>query len=159
MKKIQKYCRLLCLLSALSLLFAVSPAAAEEMEDRYQTENRYREDIFTYTVSNNTATITNVDDSRETVIIPEKLGDYPVTALAAGACGGSTTIQKIVIPDSVSEIGSMCFAYSTKLQEITLPSSLKNIENGVFSQCSALHSITIPSGVVSIGKDAFYPAE
>ncbi len=156
MKKIQKYCRLLCLLSAFLLLFAVSPVMAEETEERYQTENRYQEDIFTYTVSNNTATITNVEDSRDTVIIPEKLGDYPVTALAAGACGGSTKIQKIVIPDSVREIGSMCFAYSSKLQEITLPTSLKKIENGVFSQCIALHSITIPSGVASIGKDAFY---
>lgn len=46
-------------------------------------ENVYKEDIFTYTVSGGQATITNVDDVRETVVIPEQLDGKKVVALAA----------------------------------------------------------------------------
>ncbi|MBE5040371.1 leucine-rich repeat protein [Ructibacterium gallinarum] len=121
----------------------------------FAEEETYKEDIFTYTVSNGQATITNVDDSRETVTIPEKLGDCTVTALAGGACGGSSVIQEITLPDTITVIGEMCFAYSTGIRTVHLSAQLQNIEDGAFYQCESLWTITIPSSVQRIGANAF----
>ncbi len=148
MKKIKQYGILflaMVFLSSCSLAFAAS-----------ETQKLQKKDIFTYTVSKNEATITNVDDVRQRVVIPDTLGGFPVTALASGACGGSTTIQEIILPDSVTSIGSMCFAYSTELHYVQLPKNLAVIENGLFSQCIKLRTITIPSSVKRIERDAFY---
>ena len=79
----------------------------------FAEETVYKEDIFTYTVSGGQATITNVDDVRETVVIPEQLDGNTVVALASGACGGSKIIREITLADTITAIGSMCFASST----------------------------------------------
>lgn len=118
-------------------------------------ENVYKEDIFTYTVSGGQATITNVDDVRETVVIPEQLDGKKVVALAAGACGGSKTIREITLADTITTIGSMCFAYSTSITAVTLPAQLKTIEDRAFYQCENLWTIHIPAGAETIGENAF----
>lgn len=113
------------------------------------------EDIYTYTVSNGSATITNIDDTRSVVEIPSKLGGYSVTAIGAGACGGSKTINTVIIADSVVSIGKMCFAYSSGIQSVVLPKQLKTISEGAFYQCENLWTISLPDGITSIGNNAF----
>lgn len=148
MKKIQKYTSIMLVLACLLCLpYFVNADGETEVQ---------KEGIFSYTVSGKNATITNVQDTQETVVIPEKINDYTVTALASGACGGSAVIREVIIPDTVTEIGATCFAYSTGIQSIKLPASLSKIESGTFSQCTALRTIEIPAGIKSIENDAFY---
>ena len=59
------------------------------------------------------------------------------------------------IPEGVTHIGSMAFAYCDKITEIEFPNSLINIDAGAFYECSALTSVYIPEGVRQIGLDAF----
>ncbi len=118
-------------------------------------EEEFKEGIFTYTISGKEAIITNIDDTSESVDIPEKIGEYEVTTLAAGACGGSTNIKSVNIPGTVKCIDNMCFAYSTALREVTLEKGLKSIGVGAFYQCPQLWTITIPDGVEKIGENAF----
>lgn len=115
-----------------------------------------KEDIFTYIVEDGYATITNVDDVKKIVSVPETLGNVPVSTLAGGAFGGSVTIEKVIIPNTVTSIEPMCFSYCTELLEVSLPENLLNIESGVFNHCSKLRTITIPDSVIAIEKDAFY---
>jgi len=60
-----------------------------------------------------------------------------------------------VIPEGVTCIGALAFAYATRLYELVLPQSLVTIEDEAFIGCSALTSITIPRFVSSIGLGIF----
>ena len=62
-------------------------------------------------------------------------------------------IEKLVIPEGVTEIGSNAFLGSS-LKEVVLPSTLKKIDSGAFRQ-TQLTSITLPEGVTEIGSNAF----
>ncbi len=65
------------------------------------------------------------------------------------------SIKKVIIPDSVTDIGYGAFCEFESLEDITLPNGITNIGCSAFSSCSRLESITIPDSVTSIGKLAF----
>lgn len=69
----------------------------------------------------------------------------------------STMIERIILPDSVTEIGTNAFTGSTRLKEVltTQNSKLEKIGNGAFSGCSSLKSIDLKN-IKEIGKQAFY---
>ncbi len=64
-----------------------------------------------------------------------------------------TGLEKLVIPEGVTEIGSYAFSGSS-LKEVVLPSTLKKIGTGAF-QRTQLTSITLPEGLTEIGSNAF----
>jgi len=89
----------------------------------------------------------------------------------------STSIESMVIPSNVLEIGSATLKYSQvksvvinaqitrlensvfgtchKLTSVALPKTLTEIGNYTFSGCESLEEIVIPEGVRSIGESAF----
>ncbi len=121
----------------------------------YAADTTLKSDIFSYTISGETVTITGVDDVRAEVVVPDTIDGYPVTAIADGAFGGSSVIMNIYIPDSVTTIGSMCFAYSTSIRTVRLSRSLTTISEGMFYQCDGLIGVSIPYGITSIESRAF----
>ena len=64
-------------------------------------------------------------------------------------------IKYLVIPNSVTSIGSRTFYGCSGLTEVTIPNSVKSIGACAFIECSGLTSITIPNSVTSIGNEAF----
>ena len=62
----------------------------------------------------------------------------------------------IVIPDSVTSIGSYAFYGYTSLTSVTIPDSVKSIGASAFYNCTSISSVTIPDSVKSIGNSAFY---
>lgn len=68
-------------------------------------------------------------------------------------CG--CNLKKIIIPNSVTSIGSSAFAGCSDLTSVTIGNSVTNIESSVFSSCSSLESVTIGAGVQSIGSNMF----
>ena len=76
-----------------------------------------------------------------------ELGNY--------CCNDWTTLQSIVIPESVTSIGSSAFDKCSSLQSIVIPESVTSIGSSAFRDCSSLQSIVIPEGVTSIGDYAF----
>ena len=68
----------------------------------------------------------------------------------------NTEITDLVIPNSVTSIGSCAFCGCSGLTSITIPNSVTSIGSSAFSGCSGLTSITIPNSVTSIGSYAFH---
>ena len=62
----------------------------------------------------------------------------------------------LVIPDSVTSIGTNTFRNCTGLTSVTIPDSVTSIDSSAFYNCSGLTSVTIPDSVMSIGSSAFY---
>lgn len=67
-----------------------------------------------------------------------------------------TSITEIVLPDSVTNVGTGCFLGCSKLSKVTLSQSLLNVSSMLFQDCQALTSIIVPDSVTSIGRGAFY---
>lgn len=65
-------------------------------------------------------------------------------------------LTSVIIPDSVSTIGSGAF-YNTSISKINIPDRLKSIAKETFYKTN-ISTITIPDQVTYIGKDAF-PSE
>ena len=100
------------------------------------------EGIYTYTVSNGEATITDCDTSASgEILIPDTLGGYPVTNIGSRAFYNCGSLTSITIPDSTTNIGDYAFSYCKNLTSITLPDSLISIGYGTFSGCSNLTDI------------------
>lgn len=68
-------------------------------------------------------------------------------------CSGLTSV---IIPNSVTSIGSNAFDQCTSLTSVSIPNSVTSIGDNAFLNCNQLTSITIPNSVTSIGSQAFY---
>ena len=114
------------------------------------------EGYYTYTVVNDESTITDVDESISgDIIIPTKLGGYPVTSIGEGAFYECESLSNVTIPWSVLTIEDYAFSGCISLEGITIPDSVTSIGNSAFAVCESLASITIPDSVKIIGKRTF----
>lgn len=102
-----------------------------------------------------TATFRKYGGRGEELIIADTIEGVPVVGIQKKACYGRSTLKRIVIPESVTSIGTKAFSGCSSLEEITIPNNVTVIEEGTFSSCRSLTSITIHGGVKSIGDYAF----
>jgi hypothetical protein len=108
---------------------------------------------FTYTITNETVTITRYNGPGGSVTIPDAIMGMPVTSI--GSYAFTTTIAtSVTIPSSVTSIGEHAFD-SSSVSGITIGNNVNNIGNYAFASCIQLTSITIPNSVTNIGSYAF----
>lgn len=87
---------------------------------------------------------------KTSVIIPDT-----VTSIGTGAFSNCKLLSSLNIPDSVKSIGESAFYNCSGLTSLTIPDSVTSIERSAFRRCSALTSLIIPDSVTSIGGTAF----
>jgi hypothetical protein len=103
-----------------------------------------------------------------------------ITAIPAHAMEGATKLTEVVIPNSVSTIGTYAFAETgftgftipdhitsigdqvfynaTKLTNVTWTASVTVIPEDAFSGCTALETIVLPETLLTIKSEAFETA-
>ena len=69
---------------------------------------------------------------------------------------GSRFIERIVIEEGITEIGSAAFADCYYLRNVDIPESVCRIGEAAFAKCDNLYSIRIPEGVKTIRSRTFY---
>lgn len=95
---------------------------------------------WTYTVSDGKATIDGKDSCEPA--IPD-------------SCSGAITIPPTLGGYPVSGIGDYAFVYCGFIERVTIPDSVTNIGDYAFLGCRSLSCVTVGSGVKKIGKCAF----
>ena len=69
-----------------------------------------------------------------------------------------SSLQSIILPKSVTEIGHCAFKGCTGLTSVEIPNSVTEIGSSAFEGCTGLTSITIPSKVTSlVTQGSLYP--
>ena len=96
-------------------------------------------------------------------MIPATYEGKPVTQIAAQGFGTSdastkaacTALERITLPDSITEIGAYAFAGCISLKSIQLPQNVTVLQHGAFLDCTALAKLTLPAGLLRIGNAVF----
>lgn len=91
--------------------------------------------------------IANFKTYTKELVIPEGV-------VAVGSVYGYD-LEKLKVPETVTQIGEDFCGGNTKLNSVVLPSKLETIPKYAFVNCSSIEGITIPEGVKSIGTSAF----
>ena len=113
---------------------------------------------WTYSVSDNQATITGYSGAGGAVDIPAVMNEISVVRVGQYSSifgDGNSTVTSVTIPNGVTIIGEDAFFRCRSLASITIPEGVTSIGNSAFRSCTSLASITIPESVTSIGYAAF----
>ena len=89
-------------------------------------------------------------ESLENILIPN--GVEQIGNYAIAKC---KALKKIVIPSCVKSIGWYAFQGCNALENITIFNGVRFIDFGVFANCISLRSIIIPGSIKKIGTNAF----
>ena len=107
--------------------------------------------ILRYSFTNHTVPYDMFNDVKAITAI--EIGDC-VTALESYAFKG-TSIERIIIPETITSFGSSLFYNCTKLKHAVLPKGITEIYDSMFRGCTSLQNIDIPDGVTRFGDYAF----
>jgi len=66
-----------------------------------------------------------------------------------------STLENLVIPDSVTSMEKSAFEQNLELSSVTIGSGLNQISNNAFQKCTSLDTIVIPKGIMAIRDGAF----
>lgn len=118
--------------------------------------------IYTFSFENdNKCYVTGLkkDNEKMDLKIPSKIYKnnvlYTVIGINELAFAGLTSIESVIIPDSVSVIESQAFARCSNLKKVKLSNTLTAIDRYAFDACTSLINITLPESLTTLGYGAF----
>ena len=111
---------------------------------------------YTYTLSNNQATITNVVASISgAVVVPSSLDGYTVVGIRGYSFQNLKGIKSVTIPDSITTIGDYAFSGCSSITSVTIGNGVNIIPYRGFNGCTSLETLIIGSNVTEIKGSAF----
>ncbi len=166
---------LLSFFSLATILATIGCSSSPDYSTPNQPETVYSS--LTYEKEANAYTVTGIDNIESIVKIPDMYNDLPVTKIAPAVfhnCIGidevvlpkylseigasafqNSSIEKIIIPNSVTIIGENAFHDCKNLFEVKLSNSIDTLSEYLFMGCTSLLSIDIPFNVKTISRYAF----
>lgn len=114
------------------------------------------EDIDVYLVSSNEHGIRTIFKKVLCVNARPQPSDFKYTSLQNIIKGLiDRTIENVVVPEGIAEIGSAAFQDCRELKTIQLPSSITAIGSSAFYLCMDLEKIIMSDNITEIGNSAF----
>lgn len=115
--------------------------------------------IITSDVNRTVAVASSPSGYAGAVVIPETVNFgstvYTVNAIDDGAFFSCSGVTSVIMPNSLTKIGTDAFSGCSGLTEVTVSDCLVSIGDRAFYKCSGITSIVIPDNVQSIGFAAF----
>ena len=110
---------------------------------------------FEYVVTEeNTIKITKYIGTADTVVIPSDIDGLTVTEIGAVAFENAA-VTEVLLPKSLTQIGTSAFAGCTALKHITIPSDCLTLYSHAAFYGSGLESVTFAEGVSYIPETCF----
>lgn len=110
-------------------------------------EGGYAVRFYTFGVTNYT-----------TATIPETYKGEKVVSLRGNTFSNMFYLEKVELPDTITEIRGQAFKNDKALKEVNIPKKLEYLGGGAFYNCTSIESIELPDTVTFIGGEAFYGA-
>ena len=82
------------------------------------------------------------------------LSSTEIPTITYHAFAGCTSLKKIILPTTVTEIQGDAFGGCTSLESIELPNGLVHLGEKVFTGCESLDSLTIPGSVSTLESNS-----
>ncbi len=89
------------------------------------------------------------------IIIPDRHNGKPVTEIPSAAFGWCDKITEVVIPDSVTTIGTVAFHGCSSLIKVNIPKGVSEIPQQCFAECRHLEEVVMHDGITKIDYGAF----
>lgn len=81
------------------------------------------------------------------ITIPSTINGYQVVGISRGGFEECANITEVSVPEGVTVLDGMSFAYCTALKKVSLPSTLKSMHGMEFAYCSSLTDIVLPESL------------
>ena len=125
-------------------------------DPNYKDENASEGLSFKLNEDKNSYSVTGIGTCTDpNIIIPSVYKGLPVISIGSYAFSHCSSLESIVIPNSVTNIEYTAFSHCDSLTSVEIPNSVTSIASYVFSDCDSLTSIEIPNSVTSIGSFVF----
>lgn len=111
--------------------------------------------IYDVSADGTYAEVIGYEGTSTRVRIASEYKGLPVRNIYEKAFYDNDLITHVVIPDSVTHIGTSAFSDCSALKSVVMGDGVTSIGSYAFSYCSALKSLEIPDSVTSIGNNAF----
>lgn len=90
------------------------------------------------------------------LVIPDYIDGIKITSIEDGALQGDEKLEKLVLPKTLTTIGSSSFAKCVNLKEVNFEqSNIKTIGSKAFENCTSLKSIELPKTLRNVGSSCF----
>ena len=96
-----------------------------------------------------------VDRQADDLDIQFEAGACPVVAIAPRAFEGCAALRRVILPESLRQIGEMAFSGCSHLRLLTIPGGVQRVGTLAFAKCSQLERVCIEPGVVQLGPSCF----
>ena len=96
-----------------------------------------------------------VDRQADDLEIQFEAGACPVVAIAPRAFEGCAALRRVILPESLRQIGEMAFSGCSHLRLLTIPGGVQRVGTLAFAKCSQLERVRIEPGVVQLGPSCF----
>lgn len=93
------------------------------------------------------------------VVVPESINGIKVRSIGSGAFKDCYKIEKIILPDTIEDIGEYSFISCVNLKEINIPKKVSAIGKFSFYGCGKLETIDIPDNINEIEEYTFIGCE
>lgn len=138
--------RIFCFVLALSLICLGLPLAAAQSAHG---------PVYSF-VNEEYAILHSYKGAQGVVEIPAEYNGYPVKEIREYAFAKNGTVEKIILPETLTKIGYRAFEQCTGLKEIHIPQSVTQLGESLFSWCPALERVTLPPMVERLEEYTFY---
>lgn len=94
-------------------------------------------------------------DDRTELIVPSMINGFPVSVIGEAAFQNNSSIQSVVINDTITKIEDWAFSYCPNLKNVIIGNSVESIGADAFHGDFLIQKIFIPPSVNQIGANAF----